>query len=302
VTDLWQALFELGHGYRGRLGLTIGLVLVLWAVRRGVLVLVFRASDDVRQRYRWQKASGYFVSVLGLVLLWWLWVEGMDSMATYLGLLSAGLAIALKDLLEDLAGWLFILWRRPFEMGDRIEVDGRAGDVIDLRLFQFTLMEIGNWVHADQSTGRVIHVPNGWVFRHAVANYTKGFQFIWNELEVVVTFESDWRLAKALLQEIAERYSGHLGEEAARELKRAAAKYMIFYSKLTPIVYTSVVDHGVLLTVRYLSPPRGRRGTAQSLWEDILDAFDAHPELDLAYPTQRFYQLPKDKGRPPLPD
>ena len=67
------------------------------------------------------------------------------------------------------------------------------------RIFMFTLMEIGNWVDADQSTGRVIHIPNGKVFKEVLANYSKGFQYIWNEIPVLVTFESNWKKAKEIL-------------------------------------------------------------------------------------------------------
>ena len=97
-------------------------------------------------------------------------MEGLRSLGTFLGLLSAGLAIALKDVVASMAGWIFILWRRPFQLGDRIQIGDRAGDVVDLRLFQFTLLEIGNWVDADQSTGRSIHVPNGAVFTEPLFN------------------------------------------------------------------------------------------------------------------------------------
>src|SRR3989441_12617332 len=110
----------------------------------------------------------------------------------------SGLAIALKDPVTNLAGWIFIVWRRPFEVSDRVEIGGHKGDVIDIRLLQFTLNEIGNWVNADQSSGRIIHIPNGKVFTEPVANYDKGFKYIWNEVPVLVTFESDWRQAKAI--------------------------------------------------------------------------------------------------------
>jgi small-conductance mechanosensitive channel len=129
---------------------------------------------------------------LGVSLLAWIWVEELLSLSTFLGLVSAGLAIALREPLINLMGWAFIVWRRPFEMGDRIEIGGQAGDVIDMRVFQFTLLEIGNWVDADQSTGRAIHVPNGKVFSESLANYSKGLAYIWNEIPVRVTFESDW--------------------------------------------------------------------------------------------------------------
>ena len=94
------------------------------------------------------------------------------------------------------------MWKRPFEVGDRIQIGDQKGDVIDQRIFMFTVLEIGNWVDADQSTGRVIHIPNGKIFLETLASYTKGFEYIWNEIPVQVTFESDWRKAKNILESL----------------------------------------------------------------------------------------------------
>jgi small-conductance mechanosensitive channel len=218
-----------------------------------------------------------------------LWLEDIQSTAVFLGLVSAGLAIALKDPLTNLVGWIFILWRRPFVVGDRIQIGQLAGDVIDQRILQFTLLEIGNWVAADQSTGRVIHNPNGKVFTEALANYTTGFEYIWNEIPVRVTFESQWEKAKDILQEIADRHATHLSQEAADHIRLAARRFMIMYSKLTPIVYTGVEENGVLLTIRYMCDPRKRRPSEHAIWEDVLRAFDEQPDIEFAYPTQRFY-------------
>ena len=120
-------------------------------------------------------------------------------------------------------------------------------------------------------------------------NYSQGFTYIWHEIPVLVTFESNWEKAKQILQEIATQQSEHLSKEAEKRVKQAAKKFMIFYSKLTPIVWTSVKDCGVLLTIRYLSDPRKRRGTEQAIWEDILHQFAANDDIDFAYPTTRFY-------------
>ena len=128
-------------------------------------------------------------------------VQFFGSVGTFLGLVSAGIAIALKDPLVNMVGWLFILIRQPFKVGDRIQIGSAAGDVIDIRLFQFSINEIGNWVDADQSTGRIIHIPNGIVFTEPQANYTAGFQYIWHEISVLITFESDWKKAKQILKE-----------------------------------------------------------------------------------------------------
>ena len=267
-------------------------VLGLLLARLIILAIVNRRTDDPSVIYRWRKALGYVLVLAGALLLGIIWLRGYGSLATYFGLLSAALVIALQDPITNLVGWAFIIWRRPFEVGDRIQLGESAGDVIDLRVFQFTLLELGNWVDADQSTGRILHIPNRKVFSDPIANYTKGFGYIWNELPVLVTFESDWRLAKGLLQDIGERHAAHLSEAAAEQVRQAARRYMIRYDKLTPIVYTKVVDSGVRLTVRYLTNPRQRRSSEQAIWEDILDAFAAEPTIDLAYPTQRITITP----------
>jgi len=175
------------------------------------------------------------------------------------------------------------------EVGDRIQIGEHAGDVIDIRLFRFTLIEIGNWVEADQSTGRVILIPNSRILIEAIANYSKGFQYIWNELPVLVTFESNWLKAKAILQKIIDDQSAHLSESAMQSVRKAAQRAMIIYSTLTPKVWTSVAEFGVLLTIRYLCDPRKRRGTAETIWEDILKEFGKCDDIDFAYPTMRRY-------------
>jgi len=272
--------------------------LILWILYSLIIKIVQRRTENVRTRYSWRKTSGYILIVLGIFLIGRLWFGGFQSIATYLGLLSAGLAIALKDLVSNFAGWLFIISRRPFSVGDRIQIGNYAGDVIDTRVFQFTLLEIGNWVNADQSTGRIIHIPNGMVLSEVLANYSKGFQYIWNEIPVLITFESNWKKAKKILQKIADKDAEHLSKTAEKRVKEASKKFMILYSRLTPIVYTSVQDSGVLLTIRYLCEPQRRRNSEQAIWEDILKEFARNGDIDFAYPTQRFYdhRLESERG------
>ncbi len=274
---------------QARMVMSLLICLLLWFLRRMVVRAVWSRTDDVRTRYVWRKSSAYAAFFLGVVLVGRLWLPSVHSVATFLGLFSAGVAIALKDPVSNLAGWLFIIWRRPFELQDRIQVGDVAGDVIDIAPFQFTLLEIGNWVQADQSTGRVVALPNSKVFTEPVANYGRGFQFIWNEIPVLITFESNWERARELLLQIGKRHAENLSEAAARRIREAARKYLIFYSKLTPIVYVSVRDSGVLLTLRFLCEPRRRRGVETAIWEDVLREFRKCDDLDFAYPTQRFY-------------
>ncbi len=273
--------------------ITFLVFIVLWVLRYIILRIVWKFTEDVRRRYAWRTALAYTFPFLGLLLIVSVWVEAFEKFSTFLGLMTAGLAIALKDPLTNFAGWLFIVIRKPFTVGDRIQIGEHSGDVIDVRLFQFTLLEIGNWVKADQSTGRIIHIPNGKIFIDSQSNYSKGFQFIWNEIPVIVTFESNWKKAKQILTKIVKEEAEHLSKEAEERVKEASKNFLIYYSYLTPTIYTSVEENGVLLTMRYLCDPRKRRGSEHAIWEKVLAEFELQKDINFAYPTQRFFQAEK---------
>ena len=264
-------------------------IIVFVILNKIVSRIIVQKTEDVFQRYRWRKTQDYITFFFGFLFILSIWIEEFKSLATFFGLLSAGIAIALKDPLTNLAGWLFILWRKPFDVGDRIQIGENAGDVVDVRIFQFTIIEIGNWVDADQSTGRLLHVPNAKVFTEVLANYTSGFNYIWHEIQVMVTFESNWQKAKDILTRTVLEHSEHISKAAEVKIKEATKKYMIFYKNLTPIVYTSVKPSGVRLTMRFLCDPRQRRGNEQIIWEQVLKEFAQCKDIDFAYPTQRFY-------------
>jgi small-conductance mechanosensitive channel len=266
------------------------LVLVFWFVfRRLARSILQRTIDDTSSRFQISRAVTYIVGFSAAALLAKIWIQGVTGLATYFGLLSAGIAIALQDPLTNFAGWVFILARRPFRVGDRIQIGNNAGDVVDIRMFRFVMLEIGNWVHADQSTGRILHVPNGLVFKNPVANYDEAFGYIWNELELVVTFESNWKRAKKILQDTVDAHAGELGPEVQKRIDDAGHDMHIQFSKLTPVVWTSVVDSGIKLTMRYLCKPRERRSSASEIWEFALDAIAEAKDIDIAYPTTRFF-------------
>jgi small-conductance mechanosensitive channel len=264
-------------------------VLFFLLIRSAFMRVMLRNVTDIRQRYSWSRGLTSTIAILILIFLGVIWFAGLERIATFAGILGAGLAVALHDSIANIAGFLFIMLRRPFEVGDRIEIDGVAGDVIDIRMFQFSLLEIGNWVDADQSTGRIMQVPNGKVLRATTASFNKGFEYIWHEIPVLITFESNWKKAKAILEDIVDEDAFVVAEEVERQVRRAASRYLIYSGKVTPIVYTTVRDSGVLLTVRYMTKPKTRRGTEQQLWEDILSRFAENDDIDLAYPTVRYY-------------
>jgi len=303
LQQLKTFLPEIDDHLGSKLLASVVIILVLWLLRLFVVRFLIRRINNLRSRYGWNKLTPYVVVLIGVIIIGRQWFAGMQSLVTFLGLLSAGVAIALREPLVNMAGWLFILGRRPFKVGDRIELDGIKGDVIDISTFMFTLLEVGNWVDADQSTGRMIYLPNGRVFQSAIANYDSGFDYIWNEVPVMITYESDWSKAKQLLTDIINQHSKEAIYEVEKQLKAASRKFLIVYPNLTPIVYTSVVGSGVVLTMRYLCKARQRRGSAAEIWEKVLEAFGACPDIDFAYATTRFYDNRTEgkPGKPPAP-
>ncbi len=270
---------------------SIIIILFLSIIRFIILKLVWRQTQDAKIRYQWNRTLSFIIPFTGIILVGAVWVPAFEQFGAFLGLITAGLAIALKDPITNLAGWLFILIRKPFVVGNRVQVGKHTGDVIDIRLFQFTMLEIGNWVEADQSTGRIIHIPNGKVFLEPQANYSSGFEYIWNEIKVLITFESNWTNAKSILEDIINEHSKNVDLKAKKEILEATKNFMIYYKHLTPIIYTSVKEHGVELTMRYLCNPRRRRGSENEIWENVLIQFNAQEDINFAYPTTRFYNV-----------
>ena len=271
--------------------LSLGTLVAMSVIRRLLTRLLEGRFQDPRARYQVTKSITLASSIITLAIIGTIWLGAIRQLGTFLGLATAGAALALKDLIADLAGWVFIMWKRPFDVGDRVEIAGFAGDVVDLRIFEFTLLEIGNWVDADQSTGRVVHIPNQKLLSEPIANYTAEFPYVWNEIPVLVTFESDWKKAKEILSKVVEEETGELSRRAKEVIPRATRRMLISYRTLSSTVYTTVRDSGVLLTVRHLAEPRARRGSEQAIWEGILEAFAEEPGVELAYPTRRMYMM-----------
>ena len=288
---------HISYGLENKIVSTVFIVILLFLIQALTLKIAHEKVEDYKARYIWQKAFGYITTFIAAILLGNIWINDIKSLQTVVGLFSAGVAIALKDLAMNIAGWFFIIWRKPFYLGDRIQIGEHKGDVADVRLFQFSIMEIGNWVEAEQFTGRIIHIPNGKVFTELVFNYNRGFNFIWDEIPVLITNESDWKKTKDILQKITEKYTSGTSSEAKEHLSETSKKFLININSLAPTVYTRIEPFGTSLTVRYLCLPRERRNTHELISEEILEEFSRHEDIDFAYPTHRIYSnLLEGKG------
>jgi small-conductance mechanosensitive channel len=262
-------------------------IILTMLISRMLKNIIYKKMNDNKRYYPIKQKINYLSGIVVTVCLLFIWLNAVSNFTTYIGLLSAGIAIALKEIFTNIAGWMFIELRKPFVAGHRIMIGDQKGDVIDIRLFQFTLMEVSPYDEGEQSTGRIIDIPNGFVFIHPTINYTKGFEYIWNEIKILLTFESNWRKAKGLLLAIANQDTEMTKERVSKQIKNASKKYMIHYNKLTPIVYTDIKESGIQLSIRYLCEPKQRRTTSNKIWEDVLVMLEKHDDIQLAYPTRR---------------
>jgi small-conductance mechanosensitive channel len=302
MTELINWFKNLLHGGFSDIQIKILLTLIIliaqWVVKRLLLRSVSKIQSSQTARYNWRKTISYGTNALAIICIAFLWSNQFGSFATFLGLLSAGLAFAFKDPIANMAGWYYIVFRKPFKAGDRIEVDKHIGDVVDISLYEFRLIEMGNWVNGDQSTGRILHIPNMRVFASVIANYNSLVGYIWDETEVIITFESDWRKAKELLQDILMKHAPQVYKNAEEEFQELSGEFFIQNTRLTPTVYTTVMDYGITLSLRYLCKPNRRRVAKEEIWEAVLDCFMLYDDIKFAIPTHRIVTDAPNVNRP----
>ncbi|MBX3042487.1 MAG: mechanosensitive ion channel [Candidatus Kapabacteria bacterium] len=268
--------------------ISLVIILVLLFIRWLVLRAINTYFHDVRIRYTWRKWTTHIGFLLSAILIISVWFKEFSSVLTFLGLLSAGIAIALREPVVNFFGWVFLLWRKPFSVGDRIKIGDDTGDVIDIRIFQFSLMEVGAWVGSDQYTGRVIDVPNGKVFSYPQYNFSKQFPLIWNELSFRVTFDSNIEKAKQLIFDSISQSDIDVSTDDTDKLKDVIENFVTYNVSTEPAVYYKVVENGIQFTFRYLCRFNRRRLTEQMIWEKLIDKIFKDDKVKFAYPTQKF--------------
>jgi len=243
-------------------------------------------KEPVRRRSTTRKLYLFFF-IVGAMLIGSVWAEFIGNLSTIIGLFGAGVAIALKDIFTGILGWLYLVIAKPLSLGDRIELDGIKGDVVDISMLQVSVLEIGNWTGGEQSTGRVVFLPTSMILTKKTINYTKTFPFIWDEISFLITFESNWRRAAKILEDILNEHQEKITAEAKKAFHKAEQMLGAKYSVLTPTVYFKVTDSGVQLWGRFLVEARKRRSVESELSDRILEAFGREKDINFAYTTYR---------------
>jgi small-conductance mechanosensitive channel len=211
------------------------------------------------------------------------------------GVIGAGLAVALQDVVKNLAGSIVILITGVYRVGNRIEINDTMGDVIDIGLFTTTMLEVREWLDADQATGRITTVPNGVVLTKPVQNYTKLHKYLWDELAIELTAESNWEEAMNIMSEIGETHTEQFVDDANKSLTRLERYYYVEGHVLKPNAYITPTTNGYTLTLRYVVDAWKRRTTNSDIWSDIIKAFAERSDIVIAPRTIASQKYPEAK-------
>jgi small-conductance mechanosensitive channel len=274
------------------------LVVVLGTLCVGVVVRVLRHALQKRivdndLRYRATKLVGIFGYLLVLVIFLVEVGGRLSGFTVALGAASAGIAFALQEVIASFAGWLAVALGGFYKVGDRVQLGGIKGDVIDIGFIRTTIMEIGSWVNGDLYNGRIVRVANSFVFKEPVFNYSGEFPFVWDEIVVPIKYGSAYEEARAILSDAAGAVVGQYVEEARERWNVLVRTFRIEDARIEPLVTLIANDNWVEFTLRYVVDHRARRGAKDALFTRILHAIDeTDGRVGMASMTVQLVEVP----------
>ncbi len=282
----WLILDIYSNYYMERLTYSLTALAAIYLLFKLLLeeIAVKRISDP-GSRYSFRRALSILNIVAFLVAGLAIWVPNTQTLLVSYGLIAAGVAVSLQDFFKNIVGGAILFITGLYRVGDRIEVNEKSGDVVDIGLQYTILLEIRQWIAGDQPTGRLVTIPNGQVLSHAVHNYSKDHQFIWDELFVPVTYDSNWKSAADLVLAIVNRETEAVTERARISLKGLSEKYFLPARSEVPAVYLTLTDNWIELHVRYVTDVRNRRALKNDLSRLVLEKLEQAPDITVASET-----------------
>ncbi len=229
-----------------------------------------KSSQDQDSKYKSRKildAVSYVLIILSLLIAY---SENLGGITVALGVAGAGIAFALQEVIASVAGWMALMFGNFYRTGDRVQLGGIKGDVIDIGVLRTTLMETGQWVDGDLYNGRIVRIANSFVFKEPVFNYSGDFPFLWDEIKIPIQYGSDYQLAQTLLERVAAEFVAKNAEEAKKGWNQMVKKYLIEDARLEPMVSLIANDNWVEFTLRYVVNYKRRRLTKNELFAAIL--------------------------------
>ena len=284
----------------------VGLAIVI-ALVKFLQRLVAQKVADSDLRYRTRKfigLSGYALAALVLITIF---SERLTSFTVAFGVAGAGVAFALQEVIASVAGWVAITFGNFYAPGDRVQLGGIKGDVIDIGILRTTLMELGQWVDGDLYNGRIVRIANSFVFKEPVFNYSGDFPFLWDEIVLPVRYGSDWQYTHDILLGICKDILGDYAVASRKAWEDVVREYKLEDASVEPMITLKLTDNWIEFTARYIVDYRKRRACKNLLFRRFLQAVDAsHEKIRLASSTFELVpgsfldvrlsdQLPKDR-------
>lgn len=277
----------------GKLVAAVLAIAILYAVGRFVRRGVGRYVHDNSVRYHAKKMVSFAVWIVTAFVIAIIFHQRLGGLTVAFGVAGAGVAFALQEVIASVAGWVAISFGNFYSTGDRVQVGGIRGDVIDIGVLRTTLMEIGDWVKADLYNGRIVRVANSTVFKQPVYNYSADFPFLWDEIVVPVRYGSDWKLAKKMVAGVADEVCKDFALQSRGAWKDAVQKYRLEDANVEPVVTLVANDNWLELTLRYIVDYRKRRFVKDQLFTRILEQVDGSGDrIRLASATFEMVNMP----------
>lgn len=248
-------------------------------------VYVRHATEDHREQYRRRKFFTTIIAFAAGFVIVLLWTHTLKQRGTFLGILGAGLAVALREPLLSLAGRLAIFAGHMYTAGDRIELQKMSGDVIDIGFIYTRMLEIGAWIGADQYSGRILLVPNSMIFGAPIMNYTQHLSLIWDEVHLPITYKSNMEAASRILTEIGGQYTREFLKNAQHDLEVMRKQFLMPQLKLEPEVYLKVTSNWLQLTMRYMVDPKQRRNASSFIYKEVFQRVAQAKDIEIASET-----------------
>ena len=271
------------------IGLTV-IVIVAGLLRRTAT----RYIRDSGTRYQTRKVISFLGYLITVVFIALVFSDKLGGLTVALGVAGAGVAFALQEVIASVAGWIAVSFGGFYRVGDRIQLGGIKGDVIDIAVLRTTIMQIGEWVDGDQYNGRIVRVANSFVFKEPVYNYSGEFPFLWDEIIVQLDGDSDFHLARSLIEQVAEEVVGDYARLADTAWQPITRRYLIEKASVQPMVAMTFNIDAIHFTLRYVVDYKVRRSTKDRLYTRILEEIRATGgAVEVAAATLKIDEVPE---------
>lgn len=241
-------------------------------------IIVFLTTKWLKRsktRFMFHQTTDIILNLICIVLIILLWLPYLKNILTVISFISAGITIAIRDIILNLFAGLYIKTKRPFKIEDRINIDGITGDVVLINNLSFKVLEVGDRINGEQSSGLIINIPNSFIFSKTLKNYNTAFKYIWDEIIIRIDINADLEKNKNEIMEIinSNEIVSKIPKKMEKAVRNATIDYRIYYNHLEPIIYTKVNGNYIELTLRFLTHPKKSRIIEDYIWTNILKKY-----------------------------